>query len=188
MTKTVPEVLSGLDVVPWNKLEHAYGPAIDVPDLIRALASPDKELRDETWYTLHGNLWHQGTIYEATAFAVPFLVGLLDGETVPEKYRILIYLALLFTGRSYLDVHKQLSTMEHEISKPGFREKLKAELEWVGATKAAIRSGRGTYLRQLHDPAGEPRIASAYLLGLIDQGINEGEDSVWEEIARSCEP
>ena len=32
-------MLEGLSNVDWAKLEHAYGPAEDVPDLIRALDS-----------------------------------------------------------------------------------------------------------------------------------------------------
>jgi hypothetical protein len=188
MSKDAPEILSGLESIPWHKLEHAYGPATDVPHLLRVLASSDGELRDKAWYTLHGNLWHQGTIYEATAYAVPFFIRLIEGQSVPEKYRILLYLALLFNGRSYWDVHKELTILKSEVSKPGFQEKLDNEMEWVRAVKTAIRAGRGSYVQQLHDPEVQPRIASAYLLGLIDGGIDGAEGSVLEEIARSCEP
>ncbi|MFE4701200.1 hypothetical protein ACFRIC_29490 [Streptomyces sp. NPDC056738] len=62
-----------LDDVPWSELDHAYGPAEDVPELIRALYGHDEEAADEAVYELYGNIHHQGTIYEASAPAVPFL-------------------------------------------------------------------------------------------------------------------
>lgn len=37
-------MLEGLDAVEWGKYEHAYGPAVDVPDQLRALASDDAEV------------------------------------------------------------------------------------------------------------------------------------------------
>ena len=42
-------MLEGLDHVPWERLEHAYGPASDVPAQIRALASPDPGVRDQAY-------------------------------------------------------------------------------------------------------------------------------------------
>lgn len=34
------DVLAGLEEIRWEELERAYGPAADVPDLLRALRSP----------------------------------------------------------------------------------------------------------------------------------------------------
>jgi hypothetical protein len=66
-------MFEGMDLVPWHKLKHAYGTADDVPGLIRALASSSTETRKEAYLEFHGNIWHQGTMYEATPYAVPFL-------------------------------------------------------------------------------------------------------------------
>ncbi|MEU6276315.1 hypothetical protein ABZ871_28475 [Streptomyces populi] len=62
-----------LDDVRWSDLTHAYGPAEDVPELIRALYEDDEEAADEAVHELYGNIHHQGTIYRASAPAVPFL-------------------------------------------------------------------------------------------------------------------
>ncbi|MGF1425761.1 hypothetical protein [Kitasatospora sp. LaBMicrA B282] len=62
-----------LDHVQWHELTHAYGPAADVPELIRALYEPDQEVVEEAIYELYGNIHHQGTVYQASAPAVPFL-------------------------------------------------------------------------------------------------------------------
>ena len=68
-----------LDSIPWKDLKHAYGSAEDVPDLLRSLraASPDNAYDEGSpLWCLFGNIWHQGTIYEATSYAVPFLLEL----------------------------------------------------------------------------------------------------------------
>ncbi|MGW5093755.1 hypothetical protein ACWEQ1_26670 [Streptomyces nodosus] len=62
-----------LDHVPWHALTHAYGSAEDVPELIRALYEDDEAAADEAIYELFGNIHHQGTVYQASAPAVPFL-------------------------------------------------------------------------------------------------------------------
>ncbi|GHB75839.1 hypothetical protein GCM10010377_77890 [Streptomyces viridiviolaceus] len=62
-----------LDNVQWHALTHAYGSAEDVPELIRALYQDDEEMAGEAIYELYGNIHHQGTVYPASAPAVPFL-------------------------------------------------------------------------------------------------------------------
>ncbi|WP_405760595.1 hypothetical protein [Streptomyces sp. NBC_00045] len=62
-----------LDRVPWHTLTHAYGSAEDVPELIAALYEDDEETAGEALYELYGNIHHQGTVYAASAPAVPFL-------------------------------------------------------------------------------------------------------------------
>ncbi|MFI0967279.1 hypothetical protein ACH4S8_38720 [Streptomyces sp. NPDC021080] len=62
-----------LDDVRWSDLDHAYGPAEDVPELIGALYEDDEEAASEAIHELYGTIYHQGTIYEASAPAVPFL-------------------------------------------------------------------------------------------------------------------
>ena len=66
-------VLDGLAEIPWRDLSYAYGSAEDVPGLLRAIASGDAEAASNAVHELFGNIWHQGTVYEATEYAVPFL-------------------------------------------------------------------------------------------------------------------
>jgi hypothetical protein len=65
-------MLESLDKIDWSKLNHAYGEASDIPALIRSLLSNDKKVRDGAMYELCGNILHQGTVYEASSYAVPF--------------------------------------------------------------------------------------------------------------------
>src|SRR5690349_20497174 len=88
-------MLEDLDRVDWSKLRHAYGEASAVPALIRALASPVSEYWEQALDDLRGCILHQGTVYEATLFAVPFLIELLEYDTVQCKEELLKDLAYI---------------------------------------------------------------------------------------------
>ncbi len=62
-----------LDAQPWASYTHAYGSAEDVPGHLRALAGDDDAAADEAQSELYGSILHQGSVYEASAKAVPFL-------------------------------------------------------------------------------------------------------------------
>ncbi|MGY3678806.1 hypothetical protein ACVWXU_002429 [Streptomyces sp. TE33382] len=68
-----------LDARPWADYEHAYGSAADVPDFLRALAGDDEEAADEALGDLYASILHQGSVYGASAQAVPFLARLAAG-------------------------------------------------------------------------------------------------------------
>ncbi|BCJ50897.1 hypothetical protein Asp14428_23720 [Actinoplanes sp. NBRC 14428] len=59
-------MLDELDGVDWPALHHAHGPAHDVPAMLREAALDE----------LYGSIFARGTVYPATAAAVPFLVSL----------------------------------------------------------------------------------------------------------------
>jgi len=73
-----------LDSPRWADLEHAYGPAKNVPALLRDLdALPSSEDKKEPWFTLWSALAHQGDVYSASFAAVPHVVRVLS--TAPER-------------------------------------------------------------------------------------------------------
>ena len=72
-------MLDELHNIDWSMLTHCYGPASDIPDLLMTLAS-GKENCDDTIETLSSRICHQGTLYEATAFVIPFLVKILEEQ------------------------------------------------------------------------------------------------------------
>ncbi|MFI5562639.1 hypothetical protein ACIA2T_25455 [Amycolatopsis japonica] len=83
--------LSGLDEVEWSELDHAHGPAEDIPELIRALARDDDNW-DELLDELFGdNLLHQGTCYSATAPALPFVGRLITTGGLRASRRLDLY-------------------------------------------------------------------------------------------------
>ncbi len=66
-------MLDNLETIAWSELKHAYGKAGDVPGMIRSLGSPDEHVRRDALGALFETICHQGTVYEASPFAVPFL-------------------------------------------------------------------------------------------------------------------
>ncbi len=92
------DVLQDLDAVPWADLDHAYGPAADVPDLLRKLLDPDPKVRAEVLSTLYGNVFHQGTRYPATAHVIPFLIEMCASPAVPNRGDLLRFWGSLITG------------------------------------------------------------------------------------------
>lgn len=158
-------MLEGLDDVPWAKLRHALGPADDVPDLIRDLASDDDERRAKSQYDLYGTLWSHGTVYEATPNAIPFLVELLEHAEHVDRPWLLIYLSALANGASHHEVHQLHGIYEEERDTAEFAAKIAQEQSWVDGAKKAVRKGLPTYQRLLsHDDAGT-RASAAFLLG-----------------------
>lgn len=107
-------MLDRLSEVNWSGLHHAYGPADDVPHLLRALVEPGsaspslrteatragRELRQHVQWVLWGNVIHQGTRWQVTASVVPFLVEILrDGPNDAQLHQFLIaYLHHLAVG------------------------------------------------------------------------------------------
>ncbi|MFD3613152.1 HEAT repeat domain-containing protein [Streptomyces atroolivaceus] len=67
------KLLAGLDEVDWAGMEHAYGSAQDVPGHIRTLCGNDEAARQRASSHLGSSIFHQGTRYQASPFAVPFL-------------------------------------------------------------------------------------------------------------------
>src|SRR3954447_8244875 len=90
--------LDGLDAIDWAGLEHAYGPATDVPGLLRELLVADPGRRDKTHWTLYGNIFHQGSRYAASAHAVPFLLALAADAATPGRADVLRLLGALAIG------------------------------------------------------------------------------------------
>lgn len=82
--------LDGLDEIPWADLEHAYGPATDVPVTLRALAAPGEDPeREERLFRLDTSIYHQGgAVYPAGAAAVPFLIELAATPGLPLRAEI----------------------------------------------------------------------------------------------------
>jgi hypothetical protein len=80
---TGPGALDELDRVAWGELDHAYGTGKvgdalheDVKASLKGLANTP----DESLFALSCNVVHQGTIYEATAHAVPFMAAVAAGD------------------------------------------------------------------------------------------------------------
>lgn len=92
------DVLDGLEAIDWANQTHAYGSAADVPGLLRSLPSKSSKTREKAYHDLYGNIFHQGTRYEATVPAIPFLIRLIASPDTPERSNVLTFLMHLALG------------------------------------------------------------------------------------------
>ncbi|HUM13149.1 MAG TPA: hypothetical protein VLT82_19535 [Myxococcaceae bacterium] len=111
--------LEGLRTIEWSSLRHAYGPAGDTPNLIRGLASSDAGVRGEAYSSFDAAILHQGFVYEATGYTIPFLLELLADPTTPERegiVELLCVMALSVTsGRKDPDLIRRKDAHEHKV-------------------------------------------------------------------------
>ncbi|MFC7103253.1 hypothetical protein ACFQQB_24140 [Nonomuraea rubra] len=91
-------VLEALETVGWGGLHHAYGPAADVPGQLRALSSADTGERHQAHYQLRGNVYHQGTRWQASCHVIPFLAELVDDPATPDRAAVLDLLRIVALG------------------------------------------------------------------------------------------
>jgi len=77
----------GVEGIDWANLQACYGPATRVPVLLRQLESPLPSERSDAISELWGCLCHQGTVYEASAIAVPFLFDAAKTFELPRTDR-----------------------------------------------------------------------------------------------------
>lgn len=144
-------MLDGLDGVDWAGLRHAHGTATDVPAQLRALRSADPEARRQARWALHGNIFHQGLRFEATAPAVPFLLELLGDLGTPDRAELVDLLVTIAIGYSELWLPDGLST--EELS-PGPAR----------AAYDAVRAGVPLFRQLAGEPDDALRTAAAYAL------------------------
>ncbi|WP_425397402.1 hypothetical protein [Aeoliella sp.] len=100
--------IQGLESVPWEEYSHAYGKATDVARDILGLVSTDNGVRESSLWQLFGSIYHQGSIYTATAVAVPFLLQIAGDARVPDRANV---------GDLLLDIANSSAIHEEKIRK-----------------------------------------------------------------------
>jgi len=135
----VPELslLDGVDDIRWLELRHAYGGAGDVPALLRALAF-EPGGAGEAFDTLCSSICHQGSVYSATPYVVPFLARIAAAGI-----RTVMVLGLLGWIADSDDARG---------------------LEVPGAARAAVAGQIGVLAPLLADPDAEVRATAVWAL------------------------
>ena len=172
-------LLAGIEAINWHDLHHAYGPADDVPDLLHLLLSDDETVRDDGWEHLYSNVWHQGTVYEASAYVVPFLLRMLTYDGPPGKADLLHFLTALAEGSSYLAAHAHAEDDQFSwrriLVRQGrdFDAELQKELGWVEATNQAVGEGISLYFDLIDHEEAEIQHLSLALLSSFRRNITK---------------
>ncbi|WP_267244867.1 PBS lyase [Streptomyces sp. PR69] len=106
-------MFGGIDEVDWASLKHAYGPADDVPELLRGLASADPAEREKALDGMYGAVHHQGDVYDSTLACIPFLLELAAADAVPDRGGVIELLTSI--GGIDLDGDDELDPEDEEF-------------------------------------------------------------------------
>ncbi|MEU6749678.1 hypothetical protein ABZ914_25975, partial [Spirillospora sp. NPDC046719] len=88
-------LLRDLDRIDWSSLQHAYGSAEDVPDLLRAIAD-ERDPSTDAVGELDARIHHQGGfVCDAATAALPYLVELVSSPDTADRIGLLDLLGRL---------------------------------------------------------------------------------------------
>ncbi|MFB7831662.1 PBS lyase [Streptomyces sp. NPDC056056] len=151
-------MLTGIEEVDWASLGHAYGPADDVPELLRGLASADPAERETALDGMYGAVHHQGDVYDSTLACIPFLLELVADPAVQDRGCIVELLTSI--GGIELDDDEELDELD-----PDDEEFIPAANYAMAA--AAIAAGADVFLGLVSDPDPEVRLAAPCALASL---------------------
>jgi HEAT repeats len=163
------EKLAGLNNVPWAQLQDAYGSAADVPNEIRALVAEDADARNAAFKALFSNICHQGTIYEASIHALPFLIEILRSDSCPDRNSLVLLVSCIVAGHGYWEIHKSIllnNPFTHRpVARPADLEsKIAAERVLVDAVRKIGSDAAPLLIPELTNPEADVRKAVAEAL------------------------
>ncbi|MGA5062514.1 PBS lyase [Streptomyces exfoliatus] len=151
-------MLTGIEEVDWASLGHAYGPADDVPELLRGLASADPAERETALDGMYGAVHHQGDVYDSTLACIPFLLELVADPAVQDRGCIVELLTSI--GGIELDDDDELDELgaDDEEFIPAANYAMAA---------AAIAAGADVFLGLVSDPDPEVRLTAPCALASL---------------------
>ena len=189
-------MLEGLDTIDWASLTHAHGEAANVPGLLRSLLSDDRDVRMMALAELFENIWHQGTVFSASAAAVPLLYELLTSPGVQDKEGVVSLLAAIATGEGCLAYEIRVNgeeTMRKVFASRGrsFEEARAREAEWMEAMHREVSAGLRHLLPYLRDAEVRSPVADAlgyfpehasWLMPAIDAALAAESDEHFRQV------
>lgn len=148
-------MFAGIEEVDWASMEHAYGPADDVPALLRGLASPDPAEREGALDGMYGAVHHQGDVYACTLACIPFLFELVADPAVPDRGDIVE----LLTSIGGIDLDED---DEEEIDE----DEAEGAANYAMAA-AAVSAGAGVFFPLMADPDQGLRLSAPLALATL---------------------
>ncbi|UYQ64374.1 HEAT repeat domain-containing protein [Streptomyces peucetius] len=147
-------MFAGIDEVEWASLEHAYGPADDVPELLRGLASADPAERENALDGMYGAVHHQGDVYDSTLACIPFLMELVADPDVRDRGCVVE----LLTSIGGIDLDGDELDPEDEEFEDAANYAMAA---------SAVTAGADVFLGLLDDPDRGVRLAAPHALATL---------------------
>jgi hypothetical protein len=94
------------------------------------LRSTDPEVRSEAEHRHYSTILHQGSRYEASAYAVPFLLEILADPATPDRHRVVYLLTTLAVGYDESWLPHGFPIAAHRESAAGHRVDTEAERDY----------------------------------------------------------
>jgi hypothetical protein len=143
----------------WKEYRHAYGPATDIPDLLRQARHAPRTRRsdEEPWFSLWSALCHQDDVYSGSIAALPHLIEIASERLPLERRDALLLAGAIETYRhrpggpdipSYLEV-----TYRTALSRAADLTVGALNLERDGASYAGLLAALAAF-------QGHPRLAA----------------------------
>ncbi|KAH7154489.1 hypothetical protein DER46DRAFT_703063 [Fusarium sp. MPI-SDFR-AT-0072] len=160
--------LAGLDSIDWSQLSHAYSPADDVPRLLKDLQSTDPEVYKTAFDKCWSNIYHQGSRYNASVEAVPFLYALIDSPAAKDRESLLYLIVSLAIGHPDWDVPNGINIQNWEnsiaeIEKPEYRDRATQGFK----AYEAVERGLSSILSCLNEDSASMRANEAHALAFL---------------------
>jgi hypothetical protein len=193
-------MLEGLDAIDWASLTHAHGEATNVPGLLRWLLSEEREVRMKAFAGLFEDIWYQGTVFSASAAAVPFLYELLTDPGVQDKEGIVSLLAAIATGEGFLAYEIRINgaeIMRKVFARRGrnLEEAMAQEARWMDVMHRQVSAGLRHLLPYLGDIEVRSPVADAlgyfpehasWLMPAIDAALAAESDRHFRQVLTDC--
>ncbi|MER5888552.1 HEAT repeat domain-containing protein [Streptomyces sp. NPDC001941] len=144
-------MFTGIEEVDWPSLGHAFGPADDVPGMLRALASADQAERELALDALYGTVHHQGDVYDSTLACIPFLLELVADPAVQDRGG----LVELLTSIGSIDLAGDDETEQLDPEDEEFEDAANYAM-----AAAAVAAGADVFLGLLRDDDPEVRLTA----------------------------
>jgi hypothetical protein len=166
-------MLEGLDSIAWSKLSHAYGKASDTPAHLRNLTSTRQSKREHARDALWSSINHQGSVYDATAAAVPFLVELATSTDIAERHEILQLLTEIARGSGWHQVHQRHDIVRKAFGQEKIAKEIRREAAWVGTIREEVTKAAPAIAGLLHDGDLRVRLHAANFLTAVPTAAEE---------------
>ncbi|MFE3639411.1 HEAT repeat domain-containing protein [Streptomyces sp. NPDC059169] len=147
-------MFTGIDEVDWASMGHAYGPADDIPGLLRGLASADPAERESALDGMYSTVHHQGDVYDSTLACIPFLLELVAAPEVQDRGAIVE----LLTSIGGIDLDDDEIDPEDEEFEDAANYAMAA---------AAVAAGADVFLGLVGDPDPGVRLAAPCALAML---------------------
>ena len=160
----------------WALLRHAHGSAGDIPGLLMLAAGPTGG-RDRAWAQLWDRLCHHGSVYSASAAAVPELTRMACDDTLrpADRAQATSLIAAIADGSSYLAVHGPLVPGRFSAQE---REQLSIEQGWVQDARRAAREYAPQILQRIETTNGRELLVVIVLAAEVGLGAAPFADAM----------